>query len=296
MGAANECVLGGERVVPELIVLSHFQVVPLLAARREGRATLEMSLDLGLSVAEVALEPEGARFPGGERLDWASLERIARAENACFAVEGGGAREIRVFSEHTNWLRSLMPTRGAPTMLVSGIPMHRIKDTDPYRDTLTKIAAIAPISGRVLDTATGLGYTAIEAAKTADEVITIELDPAALEVGRLNPWSRALFENPRIHQIVGDAFEEVRALEGESFTRILHDPPWFSLAGELYSLAFYQQLHRVLRRGGRLFHYIGDPTSKSGQRTTSGVIRRLREAGFGRVDRRPEAFGVVAVK
>lgn len=280
----------------ERIVLSHFQVAPLLAARREGRATLAVSPDLGLSVVEVALAPEGVRFVDGEQLDWASLERIARAENTCFVVEGGTVREIRVFSERTNWLRSLMPTRGAPTMLVSGIPMHRIKDTDPHRDTRTKIAAIAPVTGRVLDTATGLGYTAIEAARTADEVVTIELDPAALEVARLNPWSRALFEHPRIRQIVGDAFEEVRALPDESFTRILHDPPWFSLAGELYSLAFYQQLYRVLRRGGRVFHYIGDPTSKSGQRTTVGAIRRLREAGFRRVDRRPEAFGVVALK
>lgn len=283
-------------MVPDLIVLSHFQAAPLLAARRAGSATLDVSPNLGLSVVEVALEPEGVRFPGGEHLDWASLERIAAAENACFVVEGGQARDIRVFSEHTNWLRTLMPTSGAPTMLVSGIPMHRIKDTDPYRDTLTKIAAVAPITGRVLDTATGLGYTAIEAAKTAAEVVTIELDPAALDVARLNPWSRALFEDARIRQIVGDAFEVVRTLDDESFTRVLHDPPWLSLAGELYSLAFYQQLYRVLRRGGRLFHYIGDPTSKSGQRTTAGVIRRLMEAGFGRVDRRPEAFGVVARK
>ena len=71
---------------------------------------------------------------------------------------------------------------------------------------------IAPLSGRVLDTCTGLGYTAIEAAKTAEQVITIELDPTALEVARLNPWSRELFENPRIQQIVGDAFDEIASL------------------------------------------------------------------------------------
>jgi uncharacterized protein len=52
----------------------------------------------------------------------------------------------------------------------------------------------------------------------------------------------------------------------------------------------------VLRNNGRIFHYIGDPESKSGARVTAGVIRRLQEAGFKRVTRAPRAFGVVAHK
>jgi len=52
----------------------------------------------------------------------------------------------------------------------------------------------------------------------------------------------------------------------------------------------------VLRRGGRLFHYVGNPESKSGHNITRGVMRRLQEAGFSRVTRRPRAFGVVAFK
>ncbi|TMD49041.1 MAG: methyltransferase domain-containing protein, partial [Chloroflexi bacterium] len=172
----------------------------------------------------------------------------------------------------------------------------RIKDIDPMQDTLRKIAAIPPITGRVLDTATGLGYTAIEAAKTAGEVVTIELDPGAQEIARLNPWSRGLFTGANIHQIMGDAYEVVPTFEDESFTRIIHDPPTFSLAGDLYSGAFYQQLYRILKRGGRLFHYIGDPNSKASGGVTKGVLRRLSEAGFMRLVRKPEAYGVVAYK
>ena len=95
---------------------------------------------------------------------------------------------------------------------------------------------------------------------------------------------------------MGDAFEVVPGFADESFSRILHDPPTFSLAGDLYAGAFYQQLHRVLKRGGRLFHYIGDPNSKASGNVTKGVMRRLQDAGFKRVVRRPEAFGVVAYK
>lgn len=280
------------------LVLSHFQAAPLLAAHASGQDHAATSPDLGLSTIEARLEPQGVRFPGGEVVAWADLERIRKAENQCFAVEQGGreVRPIRVFSETTNWLRSLMPTAGAPTMLVAGFPMHRIKGVDPWEDTLRKVAAAGPIAGHVLDTATGLGYTAIAAARTADAVTTIELDPAGLAVARENPWSRDLFTNPKITQIVGDAYEEVAKLPSGAFSLVLHDPPTISLAGELYSTEFYRQLSRVLASRGRVFHYIGDLSSALGKRVASGATKRLREAGFRRVIPHPEAFGLLAIK
>ena len=276
------------------IVLSHYQVEPILRARQRGDRAVSVSVDLGLTTSQALLEHNGVLFANGETLDWTALAEIARSPTKCFAVEARSIREIKVCSEHTNWLRTLMPTAGAPTTLVSGTLMHRVKDTEPYRDTLSKVKAIAPLTGRVLDTATGLGYTAIEAAKTADEVVTIELDPAAIEIARQNPWSHPLFDNPQITIVIGDADAEVRSFPDRHFSRIIHDPPVIGLAGELYSLAFYRELFRILARGGRLFHYIGDLESRSGGRVTPGVIRRLQEAGFTRVVRRTEAFGVTA--
>jgi predicted methyltransferase len=213
-------------------------------------------------------------FPGGENLRWESIEEISDNEVACYSVDGNVARPIKGFSEFSGRVYGLMPTESAPTMLISGIPMHRIKDTNPYQDTLNKIKAIAPIKGDVLDTTTGLGYTAIEAARTARHVVTIEIDPTAQEIARQNPWSQALFDNPKITQVIGDAFDKVGEFEAESFSTIIHDPP----------------------NSGKMFHYIGDPQSKSGARVTAGVIRRLQEAGFKRVTRAPRAFGVVAHK
>jgi predicted methyltransferase len=278
------------------VTLSHYQARELLAARQAGAATVNISPDLGLTTVTASLDKDGAIFPTGERLHWSEVERIQRAANVCFQVKDGAAVEIRRFSEVTGWTRALMPTTGAPTTLVAGLPMHRIKDTDPWTDSQAKIAALAPVSGRVLDTATGLGYTAILAARTAEEVVTIELDPAALEIAAMNPWSRELFTRMNIRQFTGDAVDILPTLENDCFTRILHDPPMITIAGDLYGEAFYRELWRVLRRGGRLFHYIGDPQSASGRRTTAGVIRRLQSAGFSRVTRRPEAFGVLAQK
>lgn len=278
------------------MVLSHFQVDKLIAARQSGIEILVVSLDLGLTTSEVKVEPSGVTFPGGQQLAWMDLEMVHENKVACFSIEGNSIRKIQSFSNETNQLFSLMPTRGAPTMLISGIPMHRTKDVEPFKDTTLKIKAIRPVVGHILDTATGLGYTAIQAARTAKQVTTIEINPAALEIARQNPWSQDLFNNPKINQLVGDTFEEIEKFDQGSFTRIIHDPPAFSLAGDLYSGEFYQQLWRVLRSGGRLFHYIGDLESKSGRNISKGAARRLKEAGFDRVERRPEAFGLVAYK
>ena len=189
-----------------------------------------------------------------------------------------------------------MPTTGPPALLIAGFPMHRIKGSDPGRDSLSKVNALAPIAGRALDTTTGLGYTTIEMARTATEVVTIELDPGVLDVARLNPYSRALFERPNIRQVIGDSFDVVAEMPDASFDCILHDPPTFSLAGDLYSAAFYRELYRVLAPRGRLFHYIGDLDSDLGRRVSHGALERLQAAGFRRVAPRNEAFGLLAAK
>ncbi|MGL4650186.1 MAG: class I SAM-dependent methyltransferase, partial [Caldilineaceae bacterium] len=195
----------GHRAVGALIVLSHYQFRELLAALQRGDASATISLDLNRTRTAVPLSTAGAHLPVGEALDAALLADLAEDENACWLVEADGLERITAFSEETGRAYSLYPTRGAPTMLVSGIPMHRIKETDPHADTLAKVRAAGPIAGEVLDTCTGLGYTALEAARTAASVITCELDLAAHTIMRRNPWSVALFETPSIETRFGDS-------------------------------------------------------------------------------------------
>lgn len=279
-----------------MIVLSYYQTHALVKFFTDGEIAASISPDLGLSEVGVELDADGVRFPGGERLSWSDAEEISAGEGRCYLLDNEGIQQIRVYSSQTNWSRNLHATEGAPTVVVSGFPMHRIKNTDPMTDTLAKIAAVAPIRGRVLDTATGLGYTAIEAARTASEVVTVELDPAALAICRLNPWSAALFDNPKIGQIVDDVYDAVDGFDDGEFDVVIHDPPTINIAGDLYSEAFYRKLHRVTARRGRVFHYVGDPTSRNVGRVTTGVIRRLQSAGFEKVVRKQDAFGIVAYK
>lgn len=278
-----------------LITLAHPSARALLTARAQSAPDANVSLDLNRSVVRVMLTTAGVQIRDGWSISWDEVERIAGDDAGCYACTPTSIRKIQAFSEATQRVYTLYPTTGAPTMLISGIPMHRIKDTDPQRDTLSKVRALGRISGRILDTCTGLGYTALAIAQQAAQVTTVELDPVVHTIIRQNPWSCALFATPNITPLIGDVAELVEGFADATFDAILHDPPMFSLAGELYARTFYQQLHRVLRHGGRLFHYIGNPESRSGATITRGVIQRLGEAGFQRVQLRAQAFGVTAI-
>lgn len=282
-------------------VVSWVQLKPLAAAWKRGEPAVSLSLDLNLTQSPARLSSDGLHLDAG-LLPWSAIEAVLGDENGCFELIPAGEAgllkpdKIQVFSASTRRHCSLYPTQAsAPTLLIAGFPMHRIKNTDPMQDTKAKIRAADP-RGVLLDTSMGLGYTAIESARRAQRVITLELDPAVVEVAGRNPWSRGLFSMPNIERRLGDSIELIDDFDDESFDRILHDPPTLSLAGDLYSGAYYRELFRLLKRGGRLFHYIGDLNSPSGQRTSRGVIERLGAAGFRNVSKRPEAFGVIGFR
>lgn len=280
----------------ELPILSRFQASALLTAKMRGDTSVECSLDLERSLSALTLTEEGVHCGGKFLVSFADLQRISESDNCCFEVQNETVHPIREFSEQSNKTFQLMPTSREPALLISGFVMHRFRDVSPSEGARRMVQALAPVRGRLLDTATGLGYAAIFAAKYASEVVTIELEPAAQRMARRNPWSQPLFSDERILQKLGDSAELIRDFEPGSFQSVLHDPPAINIAGDLYSLTFYSEVFRVLSRGGKFFHYIGDPESASGKRTTGSTVRRLHDAGFSEVVRRPDAFGVVAKK
>jgi len=275
------------------MIFSHYQTRPL--ADKNAPSVMPLSTDLGLSSVEVKKVNNGWTLPEGQVLTFEQIKEINEDVNSCFLYYEGRITKIEAFSAYTNRYYSLMPTPKAPTMLISGIPMHRIKGTTPVEDTDRKIEAIGKPYGRILDTTTGLGYTAIRAAQTAREVITIEFDPVVLDICRVNPWSRELFNNPKIHKLIGDSGDMAAIFQDETFNAIIHDPPTFNLAGHLYSQRLYRIFYRILKPNGRMFHYIGNPDSRSGATIGRGVVDRLQQSGFS-VRPKGRAFGVLAKK
>ena len=183
----------------------------------------------------------------------------------------------------------------APTIEISGIRMHVTKNMNPMQDTKKKIESILPLKGIGLDTCMGLGYTAIEASHHADFVFACEKDENVLEIAKLNPWSNELFNNKKINIIKGSSFEQVKVFKPNMFDFVIHDPPRLSLSTELYSQEFYNQIYRVLKQNGKLYHYIGNPGSKNrNMNLPANVAKRLQIAGFKKIEK--VHYGLRAVK
>ncbi|MCD5401997.1 SAM-dependent methyltransferase, partial [candidate division NPL-UPA2 bacterium] len=184
-----------------------------------------------------------------------------------------------------------------PTMEISGVRMHRTKNCEPFLDARQKVSEIVRRDDVVLDTCGGLGYTAIWSRRFgARRVISVEIDEKVRAIRQDNPWSSEMFNEPGIELVDGDVFVYVNSVSNNYFDSIVHDPPRFSLAGELYSKEFYFQLHRAMKPGGRVFHYTGNPYSKGKKRDfVGGVRRRLREVGF-TTFLKSQKMGVLAIK
>lgn len=300
-------------------IVSHHEVAQLYALRDRapdaGAAAVRVgppdgfTVNLGKGVPkELVLSAEGVGLGVHDELPcvtWAELAKLVKKRKVgawlCYhGATGLAADKAEAFSELTNRQASLLPLPagvGPPTAVLGGFNMHRMKGVTPGEDTARKLNAFGGgLRGRCLDVCTGLGYTAIGMARRpgVEEVVTIELDPAMVAMQRANPWSAELFDDPKITRLRGDATELLPRIPDGRFDAAVHDPPTQSMSGELYSLALYTELARVLRPNGALFHYIGDPASKASGRLFKGVAERLREAGFATTVA-PQAFGIVGV-
>ncbi len=241
---------------------------------------------------KIIIENDKAIFPEGE-IDFKTLKKISKDNTLYFLKEN---KLYKAAISTPEGYFKLVPTI-PPTIEINGIRMHRTKEVNPYEDTLNKINSINVKNGDfVLDTCMGLGYTAIESYKRGAKVITIEKNPYVLELAKINPYSEELFIGD-IEILLGDAFEKVKEFDNEKFDKIIHDPPRFSLAGHLYSEEFYKELYRILKPGGKLFHYVGNPGKKyRGKDLQKGVMERLRRVGFKNVKRVEKALGDIAEK
>jgi predicted methyltransferase len=250
-----------------------------------------VSLDLGLSETTIKQTNTKILLNNIETIDKDELEKIAQDQRSVYFVDNNAVYMAAISGKH---FYKLAKTSGAPTLEIDGIRMHRTKDTTPERDTMEKIDILGLRHGKVLDTCMGLGYTAIQAHEYgAEYVISIEYEPNVIRIAQLNPWSKKLFSEESIFKLIGDSFYVIDAFPTHHFDYIIHDPPRHGSAGHLYGQVFYQKLARVIKPGGRLFHYTGEPRSRyRGVNLQKGIITRLRQAGFKELEYHPSVMGV----
>lgn len=266
-----------------------------------GEGNVRVSLDLGRTQTSVLVEQGFVCFPEGK----VALHLLSKVkEDSCYQITSDGLQKVALYSDESRFYYKLLPTSDWPTFTLSSTPMNRHTKLSPREDTLTKISAIAPISGNVLDTCCGLGYTAIVALqKGASAVYTFERDPYVVALQKMNPYSQELFASPAIHLVEDTVVDHLSDFSDGFFDRVLHDPPTFAYAPELYASEFYEELFRLLKPQGKLYHYCPNPHKlkmsrgqSQGASFAEKISAKLREVGFKNIRYDEKSSGIVAVR
>jgi predicted methyltransferase len=259
-------------------LLSRDLLALIRGALERGEGLWSGSLDLGRSRDSIELDAHGFVWRGG-RYPWPEPPR----DRTLLYWNGNGFAPVQ---RYTGKLIKLIPTEWeAPTFEIDGIKMLPTSKVSPWEDAKAKVALIQPAGKRILDCCGGLGYYAAWClAGGAARIDSFEKNPDVIWLRQLNPWSPDV-DDPahagRFNLTQADISKHIVSLGDASYDAVMHDPPRFGIAGELYSQTFYDQLARVLRPGGRLFHYTGTPNAKTSGRDVPGeVIHRLERAGF----------------
>jgi len=258
---------------------------------------LEVSLDLGLSMAGVSIGGAEVVLPDGQRPARAELAASFSSPEDCIEIRPDGCRKVYIYSQaERKYYKLYQPHEGrAPTVVINNAAMHAIVGKDPWQNAAEKVGTLPARRGECLDTCCGLGYSAqLLAQEGFERVVTCEVDPNVLQVAAANPWSEGLFTGRKIEIVQMDVRRFVESCPHGRFACIFHDPPTVLQAGELYAGALYAQFARALSAGGVLYHYVGDPGGRTGRDYARGVMRRLQRTGF--TDVRRVVGGLLAAR
>jgi uncharacterized protein len=245
----------------------------LQSAKAAGTSSASCSLDLGRTESAISIDAthwqiDGSRFP----------YPTALKDRTIYFWNGA---EFELASRFSGSLIKLVPTEwGAPTFEIDGIKMLPTAKVSPYEDAKEKVRLIQPRGKTILDTCGGLGYFAAWCLQDqAAQILSYEINPDVIWLRGINPWSPQVGGALSLAQ--ADIATEIAGIADNSIDAILHDPPRFGIAGDLYSQNFYDHLGRVLKRRGKLFHYTGTPNKLTTGRDVPGeVSKRLERAGF----------------
>lgn len=265
------------------IVLSGYSINALLKSK-EG--AIKISLDLGISYSEVTKSEKSIVFPDGQSIDLSIFKKISkkRSEHDCFILEDNtlffiysfeNSSVYKLYEPHMDW---------PPTLFINGSMMHTVSVSKPTEEGKLKVDSLGIKNGDIiLDTCFGLGYSSIELLKRgASYVYSYEISESVIEIAKVNPWSSVAFQDKRLILKHDNVTKAIQEFNENYFDNILHDPPNIKMAGGLYSLRFYKEIYRVLKFGGKLYHFIGGGRIPREYKVnyTKGVINRLSEAGF----------------
>jgi len=267
-----------EKMLP---LFSSSELRKIELALKQGQVEIESTLDLNLSKTILKLGKKGFYFNKKLIL----LPIIRKDDNSCYVLLKDKLEKVQFFAQDTNSLYKLVPTSYRPILQISGTSMHKKQFVERIEHD--------KLIGKILDSGTGLGYTTIIAAKTAEEIITIEIDKNVMEIAKYNPYSQELFSDKKIKRISGNIVQKITKFKDREFDFIIFDAGTPRSSDDFFSLKNYQQAYRVLKEKGKLYHYLPKHQITKGRDFGGEAIARMEKAGFKVIDRKIEDSYVV---
>jgi len=161
-------------------------------------------------------------------------------------------------------------THNAPILEIDGIRMHVFYLGSPFKYA-QYVARVVRGGKKYLETCFGQGYIS---RLIDEELVSYEKNRAVLELAKMNPWSQDALKKHTVKNA------SIWDLEEEGFDRIIHDPPSFRIAEDLYSEKFYKMLADHSKKGALMYHYIGEPKKRQRFDLGAHVIQKAQRAGW----------------
>ncbi len=267
-----------------MYILSSKTLREINESTNKGLLDLIVSLDLGLSKQKITLSKTGF-YVGDEFIE---NIKVREDDKSCYIIREYKLEKLQFIDHESGGFYKLVPTEFRPILQVSGTSMHKKSFLDKLeRDKLY---------GKILDSGTGLGYSSIVLSKTADKVITVEIDKNVVEIAKINPYSQELFRNRNIKLILGDITQEIKKFINSEFDFIIFDAGTVKGSEGFFSLNNYIEAFRVLKPRGRLYHYLPKHHIHRGRDFASEVISRIKKVGFKKIIRNKEDSYIICIK
>jgi len=244
-----------------------------LIAKKENKKDFITSLDLGITTTSI----DTNRFS-------ALLEHCPKIRNEDIVYYDEKKKEgFKLQISNENGIFSLRKDKNEnkPVLYINAVKMNVSKDKgiDGYnRGVVNNLGVIR--TDTLLEICTGAGYKTLLLSEKAEKVVSVEKSKEVLELMKYNPYTKELLKNNKVKIVNQDA--TLYALNTkEKFSKILHDPPTFKFAPELYTKEFYADLYRLAEDRCILFHYTGNPGNKfRGKDLISATIERMTSVGW----------------
>ncbi|NJK30406.1 MAG: polyamine aminopropyltransferase [Acaryochloris sp. RU_4_1] len=219
--------------------------------------------------------PLASTDPQEQRLVWFS----DRNDNIALSIRHKGSGVFREQSPYQT-VEILDTFEYGKMLVLDNIIMCSEKDEKAYHEMLVHVPLLTHTAANILVIGGGDGGSVREIFRHSqvEQVTLVEIDEVVVKAAKSHlPSLSVALDHPKLQLVIGDGIDYVTAAASQTYDLILidsSDPVGHSAA--LFTPAFYQQVHRILKTGGVMVAQSGSPQLNQPQfRNLYGNLYRI---------------------